>query len=42
MSGIPNGIMAVVLVQNGRLKMLEFAVYGGQAWDGEERDWQIV
>lgn len=42
MEGLPNGMMAVVLVQNRRLKVLEFSVYGGDEWDGEEREWKIV
>jgi len=42
LSGLPNGMMAVALVKNGRLMTLELTVYGGDSWDGEERDWKIV
>ena len=42
MSGVPNGMMAVVLVKGGRVQVLEFTVYGGDVWDGEEREWKIV
>ena len=42
MTGLPNGMMAVVLVKDGRLKTLEFTVYGGDHWNGEEREWKLV
>jgi hypothetical protein len=42
MEGLPNGMMAVVLVGQGRLRILELTVYGGDCWDGEERAWRIV
>jgi hypothetical protein len=42
MNGLPNGMMAVALVKKQRLKTLEFTVYGGDHWDGEEREWKIV
>ena len=42
MKGLPNGMMAVVLVTGGYVKTLEFTVYGGDLWDGEERAWKIV
>lgn len=42
MEGLPNGMMAVVLVKNKYVQLLEFTVYGGDFWDGEERDWKIV
>jgi len=42
MEGLPSGMMAVALVQNRRLKVLEFTVYGGDTWDGKERGWKIV
>jgi hypothetical protein len=42
MDGLPNGMMAVVLVRGARVKTLELAVYGGDFWDGEERPWKIV
>ena len=42
MSDVPNGMAATVLLKAGRVKMLEFAVYGGDFWDGEEREWRIV
>ena len=42
MGGVPNGLMAVVLVKDGRVQVLEFTVYGGDFWDGEEREWKIV
>lgn len=42
MKGLPNGMMAVVLVKGGHPKTLEFTVYGGDSWNGEESDWRIV
>jgi hypothetical protein len=42
MEGLANGMMAVALVQDRRLKILEFSVYGGDSWNGEERAWKIV
>jgi hypothetical protein len=42
MKGIPNGMMAVVLVKDGRVRFLELAVYGGYFWNGDEREWKIV
>lgn len=42
MSGVPNGLMATVIVEGGKLCQLEFAVYGDGSWDGEERTWAIV
>ena len=42
MEGLPNGMMAVVLVEGRRAKTLELTVYGGESWDGEERPWKIV
>lgn len=42
MEGVSNGIMAVALVQSGRLTLLEFSVYGGESWDGDEREWRII
>jgi len=42
MEGAPAGMMAVVLVKQGRLRILEFTAYGGDSWDGEERAWRIV
>lgn len=42
MSGIPSGMMAVVFLQGRRLRRLEFAVYGGDHWNGEEQVWKIV
>jgi hypothetical protein len=42
MKGLPSGMMAVVLVRGGRVKTLEFTVYGGDFWDGEERAWKII
>ena len=42
MKGVPNGMMAVVLLKGGRIKLLELTVYGGDFWDGEEREWRIV
>lgn len=41
MDGIPHGLMAVVLVKGSRPVQMEIAVYGGHAWDGEERRWSI-
>ena len=42
MKGLPNGIMAVVMVNRQRVTMLEFTTYGGDSWDGNEDDWAIV
>jgi hypothetical protein len=42
MSGVPNGLMAIVAVEGGKLRQLELAVYGDESWDGEERTWAIV
>ena len=42
MEGIPHGMMAVALIKNGYLTMLEFTVYGGHQWSGDERGWKIV
>lgn len=42
MRGLPHGMMAVVLVKGGRIKLLELTVYGGDFWDGEEREWRIA
>jgi len=42
MEGLPNGMMAVVLIRGGRIQVLEFTVYGGDFWDGQEREWKIV
>lgn len=42
MQGVPNGLMAVVAVQDHRISQLEIAVYGDEPWDGEEREWSIA
>ena len=42
MSGLPNGLMAVALIKNKRLQQIELTVYGGDFWDGDEREWAIV
>jgi hypothetical protein len=42
MKGVPNGMMAVVLVKNGRVNTLEFTVYGGDFWSGEESAWRLA
>lgn len=42
MNSLPNGMMAVVLVKNGRVKSLEFTVYGGDFWNGDETEWELV
>jgi hypothetical protein len=42
MEGLPNGMMAVALIKDSRVRTLEFTVYGGDSWSGEERDWKIV
>ena len=39
--GVPNGMMAVVLVASGTPQILELTVYGGDGWDGTERTWAI-
>lgn len=42
MIGLPNGLMAVALINNERLQQIELTVYGGDFWDGHEREWSIV
>ena len=42
MSGVPNGLMAVVRIRDHRLQQMEISVYGEDPWDGEERAWRIV
>jgi len=39
--GVPNGMMAVVLISKGQPKVLEITVYGGDNWDGNEREWAL-
>jgi hypothetical protein len=39
--GVPNGLMAVVLISDGQPKILELTVYGGDHWDGAERRWAL-
>ena len=39
--GVPNGMMAVVLITEGQPQILELTVYGGDNWDGIERRWAI-
>jgi hypothetical protein len=39
--GVPNGLMAVVLISDGQPKILELTVYGGDHWDGAERQWAL-
>jgi len=41
MEGVRNGMMAVVLVSEGSPSLLEITVYGGDAWDGRERQWTL-
>lgn len=42
MSGVSNGLMAMVSIVNSSLEQLEIAVYGDESWDGSESRWQIV
>lgn len=42
MKDVPNGLMAVGFIKGSRLVLLEITVYGGDHWDGEEREWRIV
>lgn len=42
MEGVPNGLMAVARISGHRIHQVEIAVYGDDAWDGEERRWAIV
>jgi len=42
MKSLPNGMMAVVQIKNHRVIRLELTVYGGDFWDGNEKDWSIV
>ncbi len=42
MRGLPDGMMAVVLIKGRRVEVLELTVYGGDSWDGEEREWKIA
>jgi len=37
--GIPQGLMAIVWVRHGAPDEIEIAVYGGDHWDGTEREW---
>jgi hypothetical protein len=39
--GVPNGLMAVVLISDGQPNILELTVYGGDHWDGTERKWVL-
>ena len=41
MTGVPNGMMAVVLVSKGKPETLEIAAYGGCGWDGIEQPWVL-
>ena len=41
MDGIPDGLMAVARIDDHRLRQIEIAVYGGDPWDGAEREWRI-
>ena len=41
MEGVPNGLMAVVSIENSRLDQLEISTYE-EDWDGEERPWKII
>lgn len=42
MRNLPSGMMAVALIKNGYVTALEFTVYGGDEWDGNESGWKIV
>jgi hypothetical protein len=42
MKGVPNGLMAVAHITNRHLRQIEFAVYGNEPWDGQERPWSIL
>jgi hypothetical protein len=42
MSGVPNGLSVTVAVEGGKLRQLEFAVYGEGDWNGEERTWSLT
>lgn len=42
MESLKNGMMAVVLVRDSRVRVLEFTAYGGDSWSGDEREWKIV
>ncbi|MFN7551142.1 MAG: hypothetical protein ACK59M_02385 [Pseudomonadota bacterium] len=42
MLGVPNGLMAVVAIEHGRVLQLEIAAFGDQCWDGVEREWRLV
>lgn len=39
--GVPNGMMAVVLITEGHPKVLELTAYGGDNWDGTECRWAL-
>ena len=41
MEGVPNGMMAVILVSRRQPSLLEIAVYGDHSWDGVERQWGL-
>jgi hypothetical protein len=42
MEGVSTGMMAVILVRDGKPVEIEIAVYGNAPWDGEEREWSIT
>ena len=42
MPKVPNGLMAVVRIEDHRVRQIEISVYGEDPWDGEERNWKIV
>lgn len=42
MDGLEFGLMATISVEKGVIDELEFSVYGGQIWNGEETCWRIV
>jgi hypothetical protein len=41
MEGVPNGMMAVVLIVQGQPKTLELTVHGEDGWDGTEHQWAL-
>ena len=42
MGSVPDGLMAVVTIEGGRVRELEIATYGSATWTGDERRWSIA
>ena len=42
LSCLEDGLMAVIAVENGRIRSLEMTPYGDTGWSGDEAGWRIV